>query len=158
MAEDALAVGRAQIEELRQQHIGRLFLRAHRDFSLRAIEKLRTRGHHGLSQVHTNVLANLDVVGTRTTELAERAGVSKQAIGAVVAELEQKGYITRAPDPTDRRATLITYTDAGWQFLHDAHWVKREIEAEYTALLGGVGIETLRSLLTQLLHAPAQTN
>jgi DNA-binding MarR family transcriptional regulator len=145
-------VDRDQLEELRQQHIGRLLLRAQRDFSLRAIEKLRIRGHIGLSLAHTNLLANLDLAGTRITTLAERVGISKQAIGNLVVELEAKSYLKRAVDPVDRRATRITYTDAGWQFLQDAHQVKREIEAEYTAVLGEQGIQMLRSLLTKLLE------
>jgi DNA-binding MarR family transcriptional regulator len=153
MEEGSEAIARAQIEELRAQHIGRLFLRAHRDFSLRAIEKLRSAGHTGLSLAHTNLLAHLDTAGTRTTTLAERAGVSKQAIGHLVAELEAKGYISRATDPADRRATLITYTPAGWQFLQDAHRVKRAIEAEYTAKLGEAGMASLRAMLSLLLNS-----
>lgn len=147
-------VERAQIEELREQHIGRLLLRAQRGYSLRAIELLSAAGHIGLSLAHTNLLAHLQPGGARTTTLAERAGVSKQAIGSLVAELEAKGYIARATDPTDRRATLITYTPAGWQFLRDAHHVKRAIEAEYTAKLGEQGMAALRLLLVQLLDAP----
>jgi DNA-binding MarR family transcriptional regulator len=142
---------RAQIEELREQHIGRLLLRAQRDFSLRAIELLRAAGHGGLGLAHTNLLAHLEPGGTRTTTLAERAGVTKQAIGKLVAELEAKGYIARAVDPADHRAMLITYTPAGWQFLRDAHGVKRAIEAAYTAKLGEQGMAALRLLLTQLL-------
>jgi DNA-binding MarR family transcriptional regulator len=139
------------LESLRQQHIGRLFLRAHRDFSLRAIDKLRTRGHTGLSLAHTNLLAHLDIDGTRITTLAERVGVTKQAIGNLVGELEAKGYITRAVDADDRRAARITYTDAGWRFLQDAHTIKLEIEAEYTATLGEDGMQELRTLLLRLV-------
>jgi DNA-binding MarR family transcriptional regulator len=142
---------RARIEELREQHIGRLLLRAQRGFSLRAIELLRAAGHDGLSLAHTNLLAHLETSGVRTTTLAERAGISKQAVGSLIAELEAKGYIARAVDPADRRATLITYTPAGWQFLRDAHSVKRTIEAEYTAKLGEQGMASLRHLLSQLL-------
>ena len=151
MKDDAHTIERAQIDELREHHIGRLLLRAHRQFSLRAIEELRAHGHDGLSLAHTNLLANLDTAGTRLTTLAERAGISKQAIGTLVVDLEAKGYITRTADPADRRATLITYTPTGWQFLQDAHHVKRMIEADYTARLGTAGMATLRTLLTQLL-------
>jgi DNA-binding MarR family transcriptional regulator len=141
-----------QIDELRQQHIGRLLLRAHRAFSVRAIKKLRARGHEGLSLAHTTLLSNLDLQGTRITTLAERVGVTKQAIGHLVQDLEQKGYITRTADPDDRRATSITFTDAGWQFLRDAYQVKRELEAEFTATLGEEGMHSLRALLTTLLE------
>ena len=112
---------------------------------------LRERGHEGLSLVHTNLLPHLDIGGTRITTLAERVGVSKQAIGNVVGELEAKGYVRREVDPQDRRAAVITYTTAGWAFLQDAHEVKREIEAEYTARLGEQGMQELRQLLLQLV-------
>jgi DNA-binding MarR family transcriptional regulator len=97
-----------------------------------------------------NLIANLDLDGTRITSLAERIGISKQAAGHLVADLEQRGYIERAVDPDDRRATIVSFTDAGWGFLRDAHQVKHEIEAEYRAILGEQGMQDLRALLTAL--------
>ena len=153
---DQSAIDVQQLDELRQQHIGRLLLRAQRAFSVRAIKKLRVHGHEGLSLAHTALLSNLDLQGTRITTLAERVGVTKQAIGHLVQDLEQRGYIARVADPDDRRATNITFTDAGWQFLRDAYQVKREIEAEYSAMLGEEGLLALRSLLTTLLERDDQ--
>jgi DNA-binding MarR family transcriptional regulator len=146
----------AQINALRQEHIGRLFLRAHRAFSELAYQKLSTYGHHGLSVSHTGLLAHLDLDGTHISVLAERAGVTKQAMGQLVADLEQKGYVTRVPDEADRRAILVRFTQAGWQFLQDAYRVKQEIEAEYTKILGAEQMAQLRELLTLLVeHHPA---
>jgi DNA-binding MarR family transcriptional regulator len=144
------------IEALRQQHIGRLLLNAQRNYSLAALSKLRARGHEGLTLAHTNLLAHLDVSGTRITTLAEQVGVSKQAIGNLVGELEAKGYVRREVDSHDRRAAVITYTLAGQKFLQDAHEVKREIEAEYTATLGEEGFQELRHLLTLLVRGISQ--
>lgn len=155
MAEDGQLASRAAIEALRQQHIGRLLLNAQRNYSLQALTMLRERGHDGLSLVHMNLLPHLDISGTRITTLAERVGVSKQAIGNLVGELEEKGYIRREVDPHDRRAAVITYTAAGWAFLQDAHAVKREIEAEYTKTLGEQGMQELRQLLQQLVGGKA---
>ncbi|HEX5690776.1 MAG TPA: MarR family transcriptional regulator [Roseiflexaceae bacterium] len=146
------AIDRAKIDELRQQHIGRLLLRAHRAFSMLAIDKLRLRGHAGLSLAHTNLLANLDLGGTRITTLAERLGISKQAVGHLALDLEQRGYVERSVDVSDRRATLLTFTDAGWRFLQDAHLIKREIESEYQEILGEQGFDELRLLLLRLLQ------
>ena len=53
---------------------------------------------------------------------------------------------------TTRPATIIRFTATGWQFLRDAYQVKREIEAEYSAILGDEGMRVLRSLLTTLLE------
>jgi DNA-binding MarR family transcriptional regulator len=140
-----------QIEEMRQQHIGRLLLRAHRSFSESAFRKLCERGHEGLGIAHTALLAHLDLEGTQVTVLAERAGITKQAMGQLVADLMKKGYVQRLADPTDRRATKIKFTEAGWQFLRDAYFVKKEIEADYSALVGEERMEQLRSILRTLL-------
>src|SRR4029077_20544525 len=140
-----------QIEEMRQEHIGRLLLRAHRSFSESAFRKLRERGHDGLGIAHTALLAHLDLEGTQATVLAERAGITKQAMGQLVADLVKKGYVQRLADPGDRRATKIMFTEAGWQFLRDAYFVKKEIEADYTALVGEERMEQLRSILRTLL-------
>ena len=151
MTDAELPIDRAQLEELRQQHIGRLLLRAHRAFSQRANQKLHGRGHAGLSLAHTTLFAHLDLTGTRITTLAARIGVSKQAVGNVVLELEQRGYVLRSVDPTDRRAALVTLTQAGWQFIQDAHHVKREIEGEYMRVLGEERMQMLREALTLLI-------
>src|SRR3954463_9437399 len=98
MAEDFQTADLAAIEALRQQHIGRLLLNAQRNYSLQALAKLRIRGYEGLTLAHTNLLAHLEIGGMRITTLAERAGVSKQAIGNLVGDLEAKGYIHRDVD------------------------------------------------------------
>jgi DNA-binding MarR family transcriptional regulator len=97
------------------------------------------------------LLPHLDLSGTRITTLAERAGITKQAVGQLVAELEQRGYVERTIDPTDRRAVLVSFTTAGRQFLRDAEAIKHEIEADYTAILGAARLDDLRSALVALL-------
>src|SRR4051812_45320578 len=140
-----------ELEEFRQEHIGRLLLRAHRAFSERALRKLRQRGHTRLSMVHTTLLPHLDVNGTQATVLAERVGITKQAAGRAIADLEHEGYVQRLPDPTGLRASMIVFTDAGRQFLVDAYQVKKEIEQEYTALLGTERMQQFRNILQELL-------
>ena len=130
---------RAQIEARRDEHMGRLLQRAWRVFNTQAIAKLRGRGHGGLTLAHTALLANLDLDGTRITALAERAGMTKQSMGQLALDLEAHGYVTRAPDPTDRRATLVRFTERGGQFLRDAGVV-------------GVGRGHINGLQTRRLH------
>lgn len=148
---DFETANRAELQALRQQHIGRLLQQAYRAYNDQAITRLRERGHTGLSLAHTLLLSNLDLDGTRITILAERAGITKQSMGQLVEDLEQRGYITRQADPADRRATVVRFTRAGWQFLQDAYELKQEIEAEYQAILGADGFAQLRAALQQLL-------
>lgn len=152
MAEEEAGITPEQLDDWRQRHIGRLFLQAHRDFSGRTIAKLRARGHDALGLTHTALLPHIDLEGTRTTVLAERAGITKQAAGQLAADLERLGYLARAPDPADQRATLVTFTPQGWRFLRDAYEVKREMEAEYAAILGDEGLRALKEALATLLH------
>lgn len=139
-----------QIQQMRQENIGRLLLRAYRGFNERAFEKLQAYGHADLGITHAAVLPHLDIDGTHISVLAERAGITKQAMGQLVEELEKKGYVYRQPDPQDRRATLILFTQRGQQFLVDAYHTKEAIEAEYTALLGDEGMTQLRQALLLL--------
>lgn len=152
---DSGPVSDEQLAAMREGNIGRLFQQAHRAFSQAAVQKLRARGHAGLTLVHSVLLSNLDLDGTRITVLAERAGITKQSMGQLVLDLEARGYVERRPDLTDRRATSIRFTALGWQFLRDAYAIKQEIEAEYAALLGAEGFQQLRATLRQLLDHSA---
>jgi DNA-binding MarR family transcriptional regulator len=149
----------SQVEEqklvaLRQQNIGRLFQRAARAYSELALEKLHKAGHEGLTLFHTALISNLDVEGTHIKVLAQRAGMSKQAMGQIVADLEKRGYIKSTPDPNDKRASRVTFTERGWQFLQDAYRVKKAIEKDYTTRLGKAGMKQLWTLLETLLDDP----
>ena len=140
------------LEQARQHHIGRSLHRAARAFNDLALKKLHALGHTDLSLSHTNVLPHLEVEGTRIVTLAERAGMTKQGAGQLVAELAAHGYVERRPDPTDGRATQIHFTETGWQYLLDAQKVKQTIEAEYKAALGEDRWRELNAALTRLLQ------
>jgi hypothetical protein len=75
---------RDEIRHLRDHHIGRLFLQAHRAYSAHAVEALRARGYSELGAAHAAILPHIDVEGTRTTVIAERSGMTKQGAGQVV--------------------------------------------------------------------------
>jgi DNA-binding MarR family transcriptional regulator len=135
----------------RDRHLGRLLLRASRAFNTRAVEQLRARGHAGLTVAHIGLLPHLDEDGTRITLLAERAGMTKQGMGQLVLDLEHQGYLDRASDPSDRRATLVRFTEAGRQLLIDAVAITGELEAEYAGVLGDQRFGQLRAALDLLL-------
>ncbi len=146
----------ARIEALRHHNIGRLFLRAHRAYSTRAIELLREYGHDGLTLAHTNLLSNLDTAGTRITKLAELAGMTKQSTSQLVVDLEQRGYVERAADPSDARAAIIYFKEKGKQFLEDAFHVKLKLHVEYANILGDAEFQQLCGTLYKLLEAIEQ--
>lgn len=142
---------RDEIRDVRDHHIGRLFLQAHRAYSAHAVELLRARGYDQLGAAHAAILPHIDLEGTRATVIAERAGMTKQGAGHVIDDLERQGLVTRTPDPTDKRAALVQFTEAGWDYLRAAHDLKVEIESEYARLLGPDAFETLCSDLARIL-------
>jgi DNA-binding MarR family transcriptional regulator len=150
-SEQTKKVAKEPLVALRQQNIGRLFQRAARSYSELALEKLHEAGHEGLTLFHTALISNLDIEGTHIKVLAQRAGMSKQAMGQLVNELETRGYIQTAPDAKDKRATLVTFTEKGLELLQAAYFVKKAIEKDYAAILGKEGFNQLWTLLEGLL-------
>lgn len=136
----------------KRQALGRLFQRAARAQGEHMLRKLAACGHAGLTLFHTALITNLDADGTRLTTMAERAGMSKQSMGQLARELERRGYISRTPDPKDKRAFLIRFTNRGRRLLADARSAKDELEAEYAALLGRKRLDTLWELLQALVE------
>ncbi|MGO4706339.1 MarR family winged helix-turn-helix transcriptional regulator [Microvirga sp. 2MCAF38] len=134
---------------LRQTNTGRLLLRAMRAFNERSMAAVQESGHPALSFAHASILPHIDADGTRLTEIAERAGMRKQSASQLIGELEKAGYVARTQDLSDKRATLISFTPQGQNFLRDAATVKARIEEELKRELGAGPYETLRTILVR---------
>lgn len=93
--------------------------------------------------VHHNVMAHITRDGIRLTELAERAGMTKQAMSELVLDLEVLGYLRREPDPTDGRAKLIRFTKKGLAAVSAATLALRKMD---TALDDRLPKGSLRAL------------
>jgi DNA-binding MarR family transcriptional regulator len=96
---------------------------------------------------HGCVFGNVDPEGSRLTDLAERAHMTKQSVGEVTSDLEQRGYVERIPDPGDGRAKIIRLTDRG----RDAQALGRalidDIEREWAERFGEERVAALRDAL-----------
>jgi DNA-binding MarR family transcriptional regulator len=100
---------------------------------------------------HSAVFAQIDPTGSRLTELAHRANITPQAMGELIDELEELGYVTRQPDPTDRRAKLILLTGEGLAAVEAGRQTILGLESRITEILGVEGHEIFREMLTKLL-------
>lgn len=134
----------------RQEHIGRLLLAATRRFDEELTARLHARGYRDIRPAHSALFAHLDRQGTRPTELARRAGMTKQSMGELVADLEAKGYVERREDASDRRARVVVLTEAGVRLDREARGAIADIERTYRRRLGRPRLEALRTGLEQL--------
>ncbi|HLY25709.1 MAG TPA: MarR family transcriptional regulator [Aggregatilineales bacterium] len=156
MANQTPPQAKINLKSLQQQgtqSLARLMLPLYRAFNAMAQEKYAQRGHAGLTTAHTLLFGNLDEEGTRIVSLAERMGTTKQFTGRLVHQLEEHGYIRTTPDPSDRRATIVTATPEGLHFFADACAVKDEIEGQFKAIAGEENIALLFTTLEKLASA-----
>ena len=131
----------------RIDNIGRLLNNAIKRFESRILLEMEKAGYGGFSLSHITITRNLDTEGTRATELARRAGITKQSMGELIAQLEQSGIIERRPDPNDRRAKIIFFTPAGMKWLDAFGTALNRAEQEMCAELGEEMFEALRNAL-----------
>ena len=133
-----------------QPNLGILLREPYRIASERLHERFAESGHPEVRVPHGNVFAFLDHGGTRVSELARRAQITKQSMGELVAHLERNGYVERIPDPDDRRAKLVRSTARGSELYAIARRFVAEVEAEWTERLGQRKMGTLQELLVEL--------
>lgn len=119
-----------------QISLGNLAVQFARRFNSDLFERLAAAGFQGLRPRHSALLMSIDQPGTRVTTLADRAEVTVQSMGELVDDLERAGYVERHPDPADRRARLIRFTDRGRTAVDVCMEVLADIEQEYRTALG----------------------
>ena len=138
------------LDHYRKNNVGQALLDVAKDFQKSALEKYSRAGHRQLQSAHQAVLTYLSLDGTRLTELAERASMTKQAMGQLVDEVERLGYVERIPDPSDGRAKIVRFTRKGRMLIKAGTEIGDEIQQKYASLIGEKKMQRLRDLLEEL--------
>ena len=138
---------------MNEPQLGRLLLAAHRTLASDLVVELEERGWPDIRASQASLLLNVDRrAGTRLTELARRAGVTKQAMMVVVDELEVRGFVRRTPDPEDGRAKVVRLTARGRTLAAECRRAVAAVESRARRTLGGRRYEGLREALDLLLE------
>src|SRR5690348_15169616 len=137
-------------EELRALPLGRLLLHAHRRAQAASLAKLQAGGHGEIRLGHLPVITNLDPAGIRITDLAAKAGMTRQMAGRLEKEPEAASYVSSRPDPNDQRAVIVALTDRGAAFLADAPAAMAAVDGDFAALLGAGELARLRESLLRI--------
>jgi DNA-binding MarR family transcriptional regulator len=142
---------RAALRVWRDATLYRKLMRASRAEAGQTLAGIHERGFADVTLTDTNLLANLDTDGCTITDLARRAGVTRQSASQQVAALVRAGYVETCPSPIDRRAVVVVQTDQGRALLTTALEVVADLEAQYAAVLGARRHTQLHHALDALL-------
>lgn len=132
------------------QHLVALLGSVKEDLLAEMYRRVNAAGYTGIRPSHGCIFRHLDVEGSKLSELADLSGMSKQAFGEHVANVEALGYVKRVPDPEDGRAKLIVPTARGREALLLGRQIFADLEREWAAALGEDRISELRETLEQI--------
>jgi DNA-binding MarR family transcriptional regulator len=131
-------------------NFGVLLFIPYRHMENRILQAIRDAGFDDVTLAQARVFQRIAASGSRLTDLAEQAQMTKQSAAGLVDELERMGYVRRVPDPSDRRARLIQIDKLGRQAAKAAQDAHDAIQAEWRSHLGTRRFGQLREALEDL--------
>ena len=140
-----------RLERVKRASLAQVLFRAARLLNERAVRRLGDKGVPARLG-HTSLLPHIDFKGIRLTELAARAGITKQAASQSVEEMEKQGVVRRDPDPDDARARQVRFTRKGFEALLQGLGELSSMEDELVEAMGRSKVDRLKALLTELLQ------
>jgi DNA-binding MarR family transcriptional regulator len=146
------ATFRAELDRRKRESVGQLLFKCARLWNEAALARVRAQpGAPAVRASHTALFPHIDLDGIRLTDIASRAGVTKQAVGQTIDDLERMGIVERLSDPKDGRAKLVRFSARGRRGLLHGLGVLREIEAELASKIGRSRMRALHELLARTL-------
>lgn len=130
--------------------VGVLLFVAQRAVEQRVLAALHAAGFDDTTVAQGRVFARIGEDGTRLTDLAEMAQVTKQTAAFLVDRLERSGYVERVPDPSDARARLVRISARGRQALAVAAREERAVYEEWEEHLGARDMRRLTDIMGRL--------
>ena len=118
--------------------------------------RLHEAGYTELRPAHACVFGTIGPDGDRLTSLAERADMTKQAVGEAVSELERIGYVERVPDPSDGRAKIIRLTERGHAAWKLGYRVLDDVKERWEQRHGNERVRALIGLVAEIIDAERQ--
>lgn len=113
-------------------------------------QQLIEKGFTDVSPSHGWVFHHTKEEGSRITELAAIAKITKQSMSALVAQLENAGYVKKKADPTDKRAWLLVLTPKGKKVKETGQEINYAFEKTWEQKLGRKDYSQFRQLLIKL--------
>ena len=131
-------------------NLGLLLFISYRALENRVFAALADAGFDDFTTAQARIFQRIGPNGTRLTELAQAAQVTKQTAGFLVDQLERAGYVERVVDPVDGRARLVRITPRGARTIPIGAAEIALVEAEWAEHLGQDRLAELRKTLSAL--------
>jgi DNA-binding MarR family transcriptional regulator len=146
-------VERQGLDAAKQANTGQLLLKCARLLDEAAIARVNRQAEMPvvLRPAHTKLFPHIDFTGTRISTVAERLGVTKQAVSQLCGELAELGVVALDPDPDDGRAKRVRFTRKGLEAIHHGLGVLAGIERELAAAVGEARMAALQRTLQALV-------
>lgn len=112
---------------------------------------LAERGFDDVRPAHGFAFVRISSADATVADVAVHLGVTKQAASQLVEQLVQRGYVTREPDPSDRRARLLALTARGWECTRAAERAAADTTAAWERQLGAQDMAALHAALQALV-------
>ncbi|KQV06862.1 MarR family winged helix-turn-helix transcriptional regulator [Leifsonia sp. Root112D2] len=138
------------MEDEQQVNLGVSLFIPYRYSEDRMFRAMQDAGFDDWTLAQCRVFQRVAADGSRLTDLAAQAQMTKQSAGVMVDQLERLGYVRRVPDPTDGRARLIVIEGRGQKALEVARATLDDILSEWKAYLGTRNFTLLHEILLQL--------
>ena len=138
-------------QHLERQNTSQLLRMPYQAFIGRLFDDLAAAGFRDVQPAHAIVFQHLGPEGARVTELARRAQLTKQYMGRLIADLEDRGYLEHTSDPADGRAKLVRLSPRGQDVTRVAEGIIADIEADWARRLGAARHAELRRRLVDLV-------
>jgi DNA-binding MarR family transcriptional regulator len=140
------------LRHYRNSRLYRSLTRTLRVYNRLLLERLHARGFTDFAPSFPTLLSNLDTRGTRIGVLAMRGGVTRQAAGQLLKEIERCGYVELRTARDDARATTVHFTARGRRLLATVFELVEEIERDFAAALEPGAYDTLRDGLLRIAN------
>lgn len=110
---------------------------------------LRARGWEEVSRSQSMAFANIALGVRRPIDLARNLGITRQGVSKMLQEMVEREWITIEPDPSDKRASIVVFSEKSQQLRSDALEILAKIDKDLATRIGRKSFETLRTTLAR---------
>ena len=133
-----------------------LVYRAYKAMEADMVSAAHRAGHPGIKRTHNAVFATLRPQGLRAVDMAAQMGITRQSLGEVVREMVDLGILEMRPDPTDRRAKLVTYSEEGLRVAGEGFAHIKDLDSRFVEEFGPEDYATARRVLERVAEMLAE--